>query len=41
MEVENRDKSVLSVHKLNDYVKPIGKRWKLRIWISLYIAYVS
>jgi hypothetical protein len=41
MEVENRDKSVLSVRKLNNYVHSIGERWKLRIGTSLYLVYVS
>jgi hypothetical protein len=41
MEVENRDKSVLSIRKLNDYVLTIGERWKLRMGTSLYLAYVS
>jgi hypothetical protein len=41
MEVENRDKSVLSVRKLNEYVHMIGERWKLRIGTSLYLAYIS
>jgi hypothetical protein len=41
MEVENKDKSVLSVRKLNNYVHGIGKRWKLRTGTSLYLAYVS
>ncbi len=41
MEVENGDKSVLSIRKLNDYVHMIGERWKLRMGTSLYLAFVS
>jgi hypothetical protein len=41
MEVETRDKSVLSIPKLNDYIHTIGERRKLRIGTSLYLAYVS